>query len=780
MMDKVFKPQEIETKVYKMWEGGGYFTPRIDPKKKPFTIILPPPNASGKMHTGNVLMIAIEDLLVRWHRMKGEPTLWLPGTDHAGTETQITFERELKKEGKSRFRFDRQTLYQMIWDFVAQNRGLIEGQIRQMGASVDWTRYKFTLDADVVETVQKTFQKLAADQLIYRDDYIVNYCPVCGTTYSDIEVEHKERVDPLYYMKYGPFTIATVRPESKFRDTALAVNPKDQRYKNWLGKTLDIPGLLGPITITVIADLEVDPEFGTGIMKVTPAHDPHDFQLGKKFNLPVLPIIDLNGRMDFSWFLEKAVALEKYRLRAQKYHGKKVLEARKLMIEDLKGDELLEKVDEKYSHLVPTCKAGHDIEPTVLPNWFIKVESLKEPAAKVVKTGQIKIFPPWRKITYTRWLETMHDWAISRQNVWGIRIPAWYNVEANPQLRASFLDREKKVVSGEISEILKKYSFDEVEQGLQTLMAAKSCGYVISQTKPDDKSLQTTETFDTWFSSGQWPLVTLGYPAAKDFKYFYPTSVLETGWEILSKWVSRMVMFGIYLTGEVPFKEVYLHGIVHALDGRKMSKSLGNVINPDEYLGQYGADVLRMGLISGTANGQDFNFPKDKVIAYRNFANKIWNMGRFILINMEGKKVSEYKGKVSGLTIEDKNIIKSLNLVTKKVDINLRKFRFAQAADLIYHFVWHELADEYIESCKARLQPPDVGSESDNGGLPGPIRSKTPGDAVVALSVLRHVYLNCLKLLHPFMPFVTEEIWSQIPKKTNEPLIISAWPEAKN
>ncbi|MBI3576993.1 valine--tRNA ligase [Candidatus Gottesmanbacteria bacterium] len=753
-MDKTYNPAAVEEKIYQMWEDGGYFTPKIDPKKKPFTVLLPPPNASGKMHTGNVLMIAIEDLLVRWHRMKGEPTVWIPGTDHAGTETQITFERELKKQGHSRFEYDRQTLYQMIWDFVMQNKGLIEHQIRQMGASVDWTRYKFTLDDDVIYTVRNTFEKLAADGLIYRDDYIVNYCPTCGTTYSDIEVEHKERTDPLYFMKYGPFTIATVRPESKFRDTALAFNPKDKRYKNWLGKTLEIPGLLGPITMTVIPDPEVDPKFGTGIMKVTPAHDPHDFALGKKFNLPVLPIIDLSGRMDFSWFLQKTDVSETYRLRAQTYHGKKVLEARTLMVEDLKVDGLLVKVNENYTHLVPVCKAGHDIEPTVLPNWFIKVDALKKPAADAVKTGKIKIYPPWRKITYTRWMEIMHDWAISRQNVWGIRIPAWYNVDQNPKLKVTFLNQEKKVVSGEIAALLQKYSFTQIEQGLQTLMAPMGCAYVISLTKPTDKSLQTTETFDTWFSSGQWPLVTLGFPDSTDFKYFYPTSVLETGWEILSKWVSRMVMFGLYLTGKVPFDNVYLHGIVHALDGRKMSKSLGNVVNPDEYLTQYGADVLRMGLISGTANGKDFSFPRDKVIGYRNFANKLWNMGRFILMNLENKKIDFYDDSMTGLIKGDEDILKKLKATIKKVDANLEKFRFAQAAEIIYHFTWHEFADKYIESSKERIKS---------------------GDEVV-LSVLRHVFITSLKLLHPFMPFVTEEIWGKLPRKNTEPLIVSRWP----
>lgn len=755
-MEPKYDHKLVEGRIYKTWEEGGYFKPKIDPKKKPFTIVLPPPNASGKMHTGNILMIAIEDLLIRYHRMKGDPTLWVPGTDHAGTETQITFERELKKDGHSRFEYDRQTLYQMIWDFVMNNKTLIDGQIRQMGASVDWSRYTFTLDGRVVKTVRQTFAKLASENLVYRDDYIVNYCPVCGTTYADIEVDMKERVDPLYYMQYGPFTIATVRPETKFRDTALAVNPKDKRYKDYIGKELEIMGLLGPIKMTVVADPEVDPKFGTGIMKVTPAHDPHDFELGKKYNLPVTPIIDLQGRMDFSWYLSQTGQEEKYRARAEKYHGKKVAEARKLMVEDLKEDGLLLKVDENYTHSVPACKAGHDIEPTILPNWFIKVESLKKPAAEAVVNGTIKIFPPWRKITYTRWMEQMHDWAISRQNVWGIRIPAWYDIEANPGITVGFLTKDKTAVQGKISELLKDYSFEEIESGLQFLRAPKEAVHIISETKPEGQFLQSTDTFDTWFSSGQWPLVTLGYPDSEDFKYFYPTSVLETGWEILSKWVSRMVMFGIYLTGEVPFYDVYLHGLVRAIDGRKMSKSLGNQINPDDYIQEYGVDALRMGLISGTANGRDFNFPKDKIIAYRNFGNKLWNLGRFLLMNLEGKELVYFSPKMKGLTTEDKDIIKKLNATIKSVDKNLEKFRFAQAGESIYQFVWHEFADKYVESSKERLRNGDT----------------------VSLTVLHHVYMTSLTLLHPFMPFITEELWSLMPRETTTPLIVSSWPSA--
>lgn len=758
-MDPKYDHTKVEARIYQMWESGGYFTPKIDRAKKPFTMVIPPPNASGKMHTGNAIMLAIEDLLIRWHRMLGDPTLWVPGTDHAGTETQITFERELKKEGKTRFNFDRNSLYQAIWDFVHENKHLIEQQTRRMGASVDWSRYTFTLDPKVVTIVQNTFKKLSEDGLIYRDDYIVNYCTTCGTTYADIEIEAVQRKDPLYYMRYGPFVIATVRPESKFRDTALAVNPKDKRYKAWIGKTLDIPGLLGPITMTVIPDPEVDPKFGTGIMKVTPAHDPHDFELGKKHELPVTPIIDLQGRMDFSWFLSQPEQPEKYRRRAERYHGKKVLEARKLIVDDLKEEGLLEKVDDSYIHSVPNCKAGHNIEPTVLPNWFIRVKSLKKPAAEVVAKDKVKIFPKWRKITYTRWMESMHDWAISRQNVWGIRIPAWYEISKNPDLSVTFLNKDKISVSGKISDLLLKYSLDEIKNGLQSLYASKNATFIISPENPGEDFIQETDTFDTWFSSGQWPLVTLGFPDSEDFNYFYPTSVLETGWDILSKWVSRMIMFGIYLTNTPPFKEIYLHGMVRAIDGRKMSKSLGNIINPEEYQLEFGTDALRMGLISGTANGHDFNFPRDKVIAYRNFGNKLWNIGRFLQMNFEGKNIGPYNSRDKTLTKEDREIIKKLNSTIKKVDSNIEKFRFAQAGEVIYQFIWHEFADKYIESSKDRIKLQDL----------------------IVLTVLNYVYQNSLKLLHPFMPFITEELWqifSQY-RTSNEPLIISSWPTTK-
>jgi valyl-tRNA synthetase len=742
MLDKKFDHKKIENEISEKWEKGGYFKAAVNPDKKPFTIILPPPNASGRMHTGNVLMIAIEDLLIRWKRMKGYEALWIPGTDHAGFETQTTFERELSREGKSRFDFDRQTLYQKIWDFVQENKSLIEGQIKRMGASVDWSRYVFTLDDRSISTVVDTFKKLHDDNLVYRSDYVVNYSFKWGTTFSDAEIIYQEQNNPLYYIKYGPLTVATVRPESKLGDTALAVNPNDDRYKKYIGQEIEFADVLGSNKLKVIADSYVDMEFGTGVLKVTPAHDKNDYEIALRHNLEIKNVIGLDGRMNQN---------------AGKYAGQKVLETRKSVIDDLNKMDLIEKVDEKYTHPVPVDYRGEGyIEQLVLPNWFVKVDTLKQAAYDAVENKQLNIYPKWRMLTYVRWVENMRDWPISRQIVWGIRIPAYYNVDENPDITVTFLTKDGKTEKGTVKDLLKTYSLEEIDGGLQTLIAPKEAAYTISREKPGERFLQETDTFDTWFSSGQWPLITTGYPDSEDFNYFYPTSVLETGWEIVTRWVSRMVMFGIYLTGKPPFKDVYLHGHIKAIDGRKMSKSLGNVINPEEYMEKYGVDALRMGLISGTANGKDFNFPHDRIIGYRNFTNKIWNMARFMLLMFEDAENVRFFSKdlEQQLKAEDREILENLNKLISTVDKNLEKYRFADAGEAIYHFMWEELASKYIEQVKNR------------------------DDKDTALSVLRYVYLNCLKLLHPFMPFITEAIWSKMPKDSDKDLATETWPEA--
>jgi valyl-tRNA synthetase len=751
-MAKNFDHRAAQSQIYAEWEKSGAFSPNLKASGKPFTIVLPPPNASGRMHMGNVLMIAIEDLMIRYHRMKGDPTLWIPGTDHAGFETQITYERELKKQGKSRFDFDRATLYEHIWEFVQSNKSVIEGQIREMGASVDWSRYTFTLDPHVVSTVYETFARMHKEGLVYRDNYMVNYCPKCGTTFADLEVLHEMRVDKLYYVKYrlvdadGYIVVATTRPEPIMLDTHLAVNPTDKKNKHLIGKRV-----LNPLTdreMEIIADEFVDPDFGTGIVKLTPAHDKADYEAAKKHGLPIVVGIGMDGRMSEA---------------AGEWAGKSVFTARTEVVARLQERGLIEKINDAYEHSVTVCyKANHDIEPMILPNWFVKVGSLKKPALEAVTKGTVKIFPKWREVTYTKWMEEMHDWPISRQVVWGIRMPVWYQISTqyavrstqNRDIQVTFLNKDKQVVAGKVGELLQKYSFEEIRDGLQTLIAPKGAESVVSATSPGEGYLQETDTFDTWFSSGHWPLVTLKYPDSADFAKFYPTSVLETGWEIIRFWVSRMIMFGIYLTGKPPFEFVYLHGLVRALDGRKMSKSLGNVINPDEYMEQYGVDALRMGLIAGTATGKDFAFPKDKIISYRNFGNKLWNMARFyhMMVEKSGDEIPWYEPMMAGLQKDDKAILKGLTDTIRKTDKLLESFRFAEAADTIYHFMWDEVAAKYIESLKDR---------EDKG---------------VALSVLRHVLLNGLKLLHPFMPFVTEAIWSEMPRQRDEMLIVSKWP----
>lgn len=757
-MESTFAHKKIESEIYALWEKSGAFKPNTKAKGKPFTIVLPPPNASGKMHMGNVLMIAIEDLMIRYHRMKGDPTLWIPGTDHAGFETQITYERELKKEGKSRFQFDRQTLYQNIWEFVQNNKSQIEGQIKQMGASVDWSRYTFTLDPHVISTVYGTFAKMHKEGLIYRDNYMVNYCPKCGTTFADLEILHETRVDKLYYVRYPLLErkakepefviVATTRPEPIMLDTHLAVHPKDTK-NNWLiGRKLTNP--LTGVDMEVIGDEFVDPQFGTGVVKMTPAHDKADYEAAKKHGLPIIVGIGMDGKMTSA---------------AGKYAGKSVFTARKEIVEELQTKGLIEKINEKYEHSVTVCyKANHDIEPMILPNWFVKVESLKKPALEAVENGSVKIYPEWRKITYTKWMEEMHDWPISRQVVWGIRIPVWYSLKAreNKSLQLTYIDREGQVAIRSAEGVLSIEDENAGEilaskKGLQSLIAPTGAKFVISEVSPGEDFVQETDTFDTWFSSGHWPLVTLKYPDSEDFKKFYPTSALETGWEIIRFWVSRMIMFGIYLTGKPPFEYVYLHGLVRALDGRKMSKSLGNVINPDEYMEQYGVDALRMGLIAGTATGKDFAFPKDKIVGYRNFGNKLWNMARFLLMMEEkaGIKMSEnQKTKLLEQNASDKAILKKLNETIKNVDTLLGEFRFAEAGETIYHFMWDEVAAIYLEEVKSRE------------------------DQAVALGVLRHVILTGLKLLHPFMPFVTEAIWKEI-RPGSGMLIVEPWPEVK-
>lgn len=742
-MDKVYNHKAVEEKIYRMWEKGGYFTPKIDRKKKPFCIILPLPNANDPLHMGHALF-TIEDILSRYRRMLGDPTLWLPGGDHAGIETQFVFEKHLASQDKSRFDYDRETLYQMIKEFADKNKNINKDQMKLLGFSLDWTRYHYSLEPAMVEKVLATFRKLHQDGLAYRGERLVNFCTHCGTAFSDLEVIHREKDDSLYYLNYGPVSIATARPETIFADVAVAVNPKDKRYQKLVGQKAIIP--LIDRQVPIIEDELIDIDFGTGALKVTPAHDPVDYQIGQKHQLKIISCIDRSGKM---------VNLP------EKYLGMTVLEARKAVVEHLeKSGKLLKTVPLKHSvGICYRCKTV--IEPLLTPQWFIKMKPLAQAAIKAVKEGKTKIFPKKRfEKMYFDWLNNILDWNISRQIVWGPRIPVWYCLDCHPEIIIDFIDKNGKKVSGRYQDLKKDYQFEEIEKGLQRLVAPKKTSYTLTgklcKNCHGPHVLQETDTFDTWFLSAQWPLTTLGYPDSQDFKYFYPTSVLDTLWDILFFWVARMMMLGLYLTKDVPFKVIHLHARVVDEKGQKMSKSRGNVVNPLNMVEKYGADALRMALVFGVSPASDIAIGDDKVRAMRNFANKLWNIGRFILSRSEGK-LYLYSPSLAGQNAEDKKIIKDLNRLIAQTTSYLEKYRFDLAAEGIYHFVWHNLADKYLESIKERL---------------------INGDKT-ALAVLQHIYQDCLKLLHLFMPFITEEIWQLFPRKYRQPLIISKWPSVK-
>ena len=604
---------------------------------------------------------------------------------------------------------------------------------------------------------------MVKDGLIYRDNYIVNYSPKSGTSFSELEVKYIERIDPLYYIKFGPFLVATVRPETKFRDIALAANPKDPRYSEWIEKSFTFDGLLGPVEMTVIPDEEIDMEFGTGIMKVTPAHDAHDFLLGRKHNLPVSPLIDTFGKMDFSWFLNQPNIDHidaKFVERAKKYHGKKVAEARKLIVADMVSEGMIEKIDEKYTHNVATdYKTGGDIEPLVIPNWFVRMKPLADKALEASKTGEVTFIPNRFTKEFQTWLENIRDWPISRQIVWGIRIPIWYSAESYPNLEITFLDKNKERFIGTVASAREAgHSLEEIRAGLQQLRAPLNADFVVSKDSPGTDFLPETDTFDTWFSSGQWPLATLHFPDGEDFKKYYPTQVLDTMWDILFFWVARMIMFGLYRTGKSPFSTVYLHSMVTDEKGQKMSKSKGNVINPIDLVQEFGADALRMALVAGCAPGNPIALSREKVKGYRNFANKIWNIGRYCLTLTENIDISSYiENKIEHP--DDIQLLRKADELCKSTTLSLEKFRFSDAALGIYDFVWNLLANDYLEKSKLR---------------------QDKGASMIA--VAKSLAIS-LKLLHPFMPFVTEAVWQELHTSALRPIFSdkilaqAEWPE---
>jgi len=743
-MDKAYSPSS-ESQIYDQWLNSGAFTPKVPAnpiesrkKREPFTIILPPPNANNPLHAGHALY-AVEDIMVRYHRMLGDPTLWLPGTDHAGIETQFVFEKYLQKQGKSRFDYDRETLFKMIFDYVNENRDVAKNQLKRLGFSLDWTREKFTMDADHIARVYAVFNRMVNEGLIYRDEKIVNYCTFCGTAFSNLEVEHKNVDSHLWYIKYGPITVATTRPETMLGDTAVVVNPKDKKYESLIGKFITLP-LVGR-QISVIAEESVDPKFGTGAVKVTPSHSPEDYDMAKKHNLEFIRIFDYDGKSNNNV--------------PKKYRGFYPAQVRQMVLDDLEKLNLIEKVKD-YSHEVGHCyKCGRPIEPMTAPQWFVKIKPLADKATEVVKKDEVLIFPKRFKKSFLTWMKDIKDWPISRQIVWGHQIPIWYCVDNEPtKFDLTFIDKKGETIHGNWLQLCdQNYSYDEVKKGLQSLIAQTDAKYYLSEeeAKKDGQFvLQETDTFDTWFSSGQWPYSTLGWDPngnhSPDFEYFYPTSVLDTMWDILFFWVARMIMMGIYVTGQIPFKVAHMHSRVTDSKGQKMSKSKGNVIDPLIMSNQYGADALRMALVIGVAPGSDISLSEDKIRAQRNFVNKIWNASRYILMQS-----SELK--TSSLNSDDKNILEKLNKIVFSTTKNLNNYRFGQASEDLYHFFWHEFCDQYIESTKNRI-----------------------GEA---LPTLIKVLTTSLKLLHPFIPFITETVYQELISKFNlkkELLISSSWP----
>ncbi|MCX7996188.1 MAG: valine--tRNA ligase [Patescibacteria group bacterium] len=706
-MEKRYNHSAQEPRIFEFWERRKLFEARISPDKKPFTIILPPPNANADLHVGHAMYV-YEDIMIRFNKLRGREVLWLPGFDHAGFETQFVFEKHLKKQGKSRLDFDRETLYQMIWDFVEENKPKMRAQLKRLGFALDWSKERFTIAPEVVRVVYDTFKRLFDAGLLYRKERLVNYCWVDGTSFSDLEVDYVERQTKLWYLKYpvkgepGAYlTIATTRPETMLGDTAVAVNPKDKRYAGFIGKTLILPVVNREIP--VIADEMVDPEFGTGAVKITPAHDENDWQVAQRKNLPLIQVIGFDGRL-----IQEA----------GRFAGLKINVAREAILEVLKESGALEK-EQDYTHRVGVCyKCGTIIEPLPLEQWFIAIKPLALKAIKRIKDDEITFYPKKFKRQAIQILERYHDWNISRQTVWGIRIPAF---RKNGGKWIVELDPEKQ----------KQLLADGFEQD------------------PD--------TFDTWFSSGQWPFATLlsldgstnPSEGGELFKYFYPTSVMETGHDILRAWVARMIMLGDFATGKVPFEQVYLHGMVRDKNGQKMSKSKGNVVNPVEYMDKYGADALRAALIFGTKDGGDTNISEEKTLGMRNFANKIWNIGRFIRMNAdwveEGPKpdapiFTDKDAKKALKTIE--KLEKRAAVVRKQYLIFMSSGKFSKGLELLYKFLWHEFADSYLETLKDAMR-----SRSDTG--------KT------ALKTLQEVYLETLVMLSPFIPFVTEAVWQE-------------------
>ena len=709
-LPKVYEPREVEGRVYEMWEKNGCFEGHRDPDKRPFTIVMPPPNVTGQLHMGHAMDCTLQDILIRFKRMQGYAALWVPGTDHAGIATQIKVEEELRKnEGLTRYDLGREKFLERVWDWKHKFGNRIVEQQKKLGASCDWSRARFTMDEGLSNAVRHVFVSLYNKGLIYKGSRIINWCPHCVTALSDAEVEYKEKPGHLWHIRYpiageeGRYvTVATTRPETMLGDTGVAVNPEDGRYRDIVGKKCILP--LVNKEIPIVADAYVDMEFGTGCVKMTPAHDPNDFEVGLRHNLESIRVLDDNGKV-----------VEGY----GRYSGMDRYEARKAIVADLEEQGYLVKVEE-HTHNVGTCyRCGTDVEPIISAQWFVKMEPLAREALRVVNDGEVKFVPDRFSKIYTNWMENVHDWCISRQLWWGHRIPAW---------------------------------------------TCEDCGgMTVSETDPTECQhchsthiRQEEDVLDTWFSSALWPFSTLGWPdeSSEDFKYFYPTDVLVTGYDIIFFWVARMIFSACEHTGKPPFHTVFIHGLVRDDKGRKMSKSLGNGIDPLEMADQYGADALRFNLITGNSPGNDMRFYTERCEAMRNFANKIWNASRFLMMNLTIDRC-ELPGR---LELEDKWILSKLNSVIPEVTENMERYELGVAAQKVYDFIWDSYCDWYIELTKTRLQGEDEDSK------------------LWAQQVLCYVLTETLKLLHPFMPFITEEIWQALPH-SGDYLMLQQWPQ---
>ena len=709
-LPKVYEPREVEGRVYEMWEKNGCFEGHRDPDKRPFTIVMPPPNVTGQLHMGHAMDCTLQDILIRFKRMQGYAALWVPGTDHAGIATQIKVEEELRKsEGLTRYDLGREKFLERVWDWKHKFGNRIVEQQKKLGASCDWSRARFTMDEGLSNAVRHVFVSLYNKGLIYKGSRIINWCPHCVTALSDAEVEYKEKPGHLWHIRYpiageeGRYvTVATTRPETMLGDTGVAVNPEDGRYRDIVGKKCILP--LVNKEIPIVADAYVDMEFGTGCVKMTPAHDPNDFEVGLRHNLESIRVLDDNGKV-----------VEGY----GRYSGMDRYEARKAIVADLEEGGYLVKVEE-HTHNVGTCyRCGTDVEPIISAQWFVKMEPLAREALRVVNDGEVKFVPDRFSKIYTNWMENVHDWCISRQLWWGHRIPAW---------------------------------------------TCEDCGEMtVSETDPTECQhchsthiRQEEDVLDTWFSSALWPFSTLGWPDenSEDFRYFYPTDVLVTGYDIIFFWVARMIFSACEHTGKPPFHTVFIHGLVRDDKGRKMSKSLGNGIDPLEMADQYGADALRFNLITGNSPGNDMRFYTERCEAMRNFANKIWNASRFLMMNLTIDRC-ELPGR---LELEDKWILSKLNSVIPEVTENMERYELGVAAQKVYDFIWDSYCDWYIELTKTRLQGEDEDSK------------------LWAQQVLCYVLTETLKLLHPFMPFITEEIWQALPH-SGDYLMLQQWPQ---